>query len=59
MNDRVKTEAKAKGVRLWEIAEALGVSEFTFSRRLRHELSPQDEKKVLAVIKAISAQRGR
>ena len=59
MNDRIKMEAKAKGVRLWEIAEALGVSEFTFSRRLRHELSPQDKKTVLAVIKAISARRGR
>ena len=53
-NQEIRQAALAKGVRMWQIAEALGVHENTFSRRLRNEL-PQDEReRILAVIDELS-----
>lgn len=42
-NQEIRTHAKAKGVRLYEVAEALKISEPTMTRKMRREL-PQDEK---------------
>lgn len=55
-NERVRREAKAKGVRLWQIAECLGVSEITVSRKLRRELSADEEAKILRIITDIDKQ---
>ena len=52
-----KTELRSilskAGIKQWQIAEALGIREENFSRKLRHELNDQDEKKVLVAIEAI------
>lgn len=49
-NQEIRNAAGGKGLRLWQVAEALGMNESAFSRKLRKEL-PQDEKeKILAVI---------
>lgn len=49
-NAEIRELIRKKRLRHYEIAEALGVNEFTFSRWLRNEL--QDEKKH-EIIKAI------
>lgn len=41
-NQDIRQEAKKRGVRLWQIAEGFGVSDSSFSRKLRHEFSDQD-----------------
>ena len=56
-NKEIRIKAKEKGVKLWEIAEALKIQESGFSRKLRHEL-PEDEKiKILAIIDSIFESR--
>lgn len=42
-NTDIRKYAKTHGVRLWQIADELGISEITMSRKLRYELS-EDEK---------------
>lgn len=42
-NQEIRAAAKAAGIKLWKIAEALEMTDSTFSRKLRHEL-PDDEK---------------
>lgn len=42
-NKEIREAAKAAGVKLWQIAAALGVNDGNFSRKLRQEL-PQEEK---------------
>ena len=55
-NRDIRDAATAAGVRLWRIADALGITDGTLSRRLRHEL-PQDEKQqVLEVIQALETE---
>ena len=54
----IRQEAKRSGVALWEVAEALGVADSTLYRQLRRELPAEKQKKALAVIRAIAAQKG-
>jgi len=54
-NTDVRTKAKAKKVTLWQIAEALGISEPTMSRRMRHEMTADEKKRIFTVIDEISA----
>lgn len=49
----VRAAAKSTGVFLWEIADKLGVSEPTFIRSLRKELSVAQKAKALAAIEEI------
>ena len=59
VNSEVKAKAVAAGVRQWEIADFLGVSEMTFSRMLRHPLKREEKDRVLTAIKTIQMKRIR
>ncbi len=52
-NSEVKAKAVAAGVRSYEIAEELGVSESTWCRMLRRQMDAETRKKVLAAIKTV------
>lgn len=42
-NEDIRQEIKNAGMCLWQVAESLGITDSTFSRKLRKELS-NDEK---------------
>lgn len=54
-NYRVRSIAKEKGVRLWQIANWLKVSEATMTRMMRTEMPPETRQRVLDAIDSISA----
>ena len=56
-NERIRREAKKKGVCLWEIADLFGVADCTFSRKLRKEFSKEDTEKAWRYIDEIAAGR--
>ena len=58
MNEAIKQAAKDNGIKLWEIADALKVSEFTFTRWLRHELPADKRQKVLDAIESLKNKKG-
>ncbi len=41
-NTELKFYAASKGVRLWQVAEKFGITDATFSRKLRKEFSKED-----------------
>lgn len=45
VNNDIKLLARGSGVPLWKIAQALGISEPTLTRRLRRELSEKERSK--------------
>lgn len=47
LNDDIRQAAQSAGVRLWQIAEKLGLSDGNFSRRLRRELSDEEKAKIM------------
>lgn len=53
-NQEIRQAALRKGVRMWQIAEALGVHENTFSRRLRSELPQDEQERILSIIDELS-----
>lgn len=53
-NQDVKQEAKKRGIKLWQIAEAYGVNDGNFSRLLRHELRPEDKAKIRQIIRELA-----
>lgn len=54
MNRELREKMQTNGVRQWEVAEALGISEFHFSRKLRHELPDDLRGKALAAVEEIA-----
>lgn len=55
-NKTIRGAARSKGVRMWQIAEALGINEAVFSRKLRHELPEKETQKILAVIAQLAEE---
>lgn len=53
-NVDVRQEAARKGVKLWQIADSLGMTDGNFSRKLRKELSPEMKEKVFSIIREIA-----
>ena len=49
-NHEIREALKASGMKQWELAEQLNVSEFTFSRKLRTELPEDEKQKILEII---------
>lgn len=53
-NMAIRESAQRTGVRLWEVAYALGVEDSTFSRKLRRELPAQEQEKILRLVAEIA-----
>jgi len=50
MNESLRTAARKARVPLWKIADALGVSEATFTRMMRRELPKDKHEQVMSII---------
>lgn len=56
-NVDIRTSAIKSNVFLWEIANELGISEPTITRKLRTELSTEEKNRYLEAIAKISVQK--
>ena len=56
-NKDIKEAAKQVGVRLWQVAEAYGMNDGNFSRKLRKELSQEEKEKILGIIDRLSQEK--
>lgn len=55
-NQDIRNAAAGAGIRLWQIAEALGIADCNFSRKLRRELSESEKQRILDIIRALSGE---
>ena len=55
-NLRVRQAAAQARIKLWEVAEELGITDATFSRKLRRELTEKEEQHILEIIKRIKEE---
>lgn len=53
-NIDIRTAVRESGVRMWQIAEALGIADTTFCRKLRKELSQEEKTHIFEIIHEIS-----
>lgn len=52
-NKKIREQAKAAGVHLWQIAEKLEINDGNFSRKLRKELPAAEQERILTIIKEL------
>lgn len=50
-NIDIRTEIKTNGLKLWQVAYALEITDGNFSRRLRKELNDEEKQKIRLIIK--------
>ena len=53
-NTKIKTYALQHGVKLWQIAEKLHISEATMTRMMRKELAPEKQQEIMQIIDQLS-----
>jgi transposase len=56
-NMQIRDELKLKGVKQWELADAFGISEFTFTRWLRKEVSEGRRDELLKIIGILADEK--
>ena len=56
-NQELRDTAKESGVKLWEIANRLGMSDASFSRMLRYELTPKLKQNIFQIIKLLKVEK--
>lgn len=56
-NAEIRAAAKRAALPLWKVAEASGIADTTFSKRLRHELPEDQKREFLAIIEKLAANR--
>ena len=56
-NNEVRKALKSNGVFLWEVGNALGVSESTMTRMMRTEIPEEKKQKILEAIQRIREER--
>lgn len=54
-NTDIREKAKANNVLLWQIAKELNITDATFSRKLRVELSKDEKTKIFSIIDSLKA----
>ena len=55
VNVEIRETAKRSCVRLWQVAEEIGMSDAAYSRKLRHELTDIERKRVMEAISQVAA----
>lgn len=56
-NTDIRTTAKEKKVRFWEVAEYLKISEPTMTRKLRKELPDSEKQEIFKIIDELAAEK--
>lgn len=57
-NQDIRRTAAGAGVKLWQIADALGITDCSLSRKLRKELPREEKEKIFSIIERLSQEVG-
>lgn len=55
-NQDIRRTAAGAGVKLWQIAEALGIADCSLSRKLRRELPQEEKDQIFSIIRELSRE---
>ena len=56
-NTDIREYAKAKGIKLWQIAEVLHIHDSNLSRKLRHDFPQNEKERIFAIIDELAQQK--
>lgn len=52
----IRKEAEQSNIKLWQIAEYLGITDGNFSRKLRKELPEEEKQKIFQIINELATE---
>ena len=55
-NAEIRQVLKKKGIKHWQVADAMGISEATMVRRLRKELPEEEKARILQIIEQLRSR---
>ena len=55
-NQDIRRTAAGAGVKLWQIADALGIADRSLSRKLRKELPQEEKEEIFTIIQKLSQE---
>lgn len=55
-NQDIRRAAAGAGLKLWQVADALGIADGSLSRKLRHELPTKEKEKIFSIITKLAAE---
>ena len=55
-NEALRRFAAGNGVKLWQVAEALGIADTSLSRKMRKELPPDEKEGIVRIIRELSQE---
>lgn len=55
-NKNLRKAIRIAGVKYWQVADALKISPYTLSVKLRHELPAEEQKNIVEAIKSIEGR---
>lgn len=56
-NETIREAAASHGVKLWEVADHLGIADSTLTRKLRKELPSNEQQNIMSIINSIAESR--
>lgn len=56
-NEEIRNAAGGHGLKLWQVAEAIGMNESAFSRKLRKELPPEEKQRIMDAIDYLAKEK--
>ena len=57
-NQDIRRTAAGAGVKLWQIADALGIADCSLSRKLLKELPQEEKDRIFGIIRELSQEVG-
>ena len=57
-NQDIRRTAAGAGIKLWQIADALGIADCSLSRKLRKELPDDEKKEIFSIIDRLAKEAG-
>ena len=57
-NEDLRCKVGSYNLKLWQVAQKLGITDASFSRMLRVELSPEKKKEIYEIIEKLHNERG-
>ena len=57
-NQDIRRTAAGAGVKLWQVADALGIADCSLSRKLRKELPQEEKDRIFGIIRELSPEEG-
>ena len=55
-NQDIRRTAAGAGIKLWQIADALGIADCSLSRKLRKELPDDEKKEIFSIIDRLAKE---